>query len=582
MIKARLKELKKSFIVIFLVSLLLVTPQILNHSLILGADSIFHMNRIYDTYMQFKTGNFNYFQTNYGFIQSGRVVNAVYGPGFAYILGVILLSVHSWFKFQVITSFLGFFISGYSMYYLSRTMKVKRNIALMTAVLFMGSFWGTSWEINQNFMTWGIMLMPLVVVMGLRMIDADTEKFKVIPLALIVSFMIQVHMLSAAMSVVVLGIFFIIAIIKNDNKINLLLKCISASVSALLLTFNLWGSMLELFTSNTLYSPFAEEDMAGWTMNISTGNYDYIHLGIVMSILFIAQILVVFSRIKEASLANKIVTFTGAGFLLLSSNVFPWKLVSEHFPQLQTFLQFPYRFNGFAMVLLLAGLGVTLSGITTISMKKNLEIGLMVGCTFVLYQAYDSLQYTNEYWNSNQPIVKKSGLTYSGHYSNKQIVRGLTSSDLGLGISMVRKSNPDYLPEYHGGTNDSYGTYDKKINKYEEKTSKSVDKGTLKIKWTAKSKNETVELPVVVYKNSKVLLNGKKLTKKDLKLSTIGTPTVISRKKGQNTLSLSYRSKIVTNKRLIVVAFAWMVSLLIVLITYFKTIKIKLRNRPSK
>ena len=340
--------------------------------------------------------------------------------------------------------------------------------------------------------------------------------------------------------------------------------------------------MLELFTSNTLYSPFAEEDMAGWTMNISTGNYDYIHLGIVMSILFIAQILVVFSRIKEASLANKVVTFTGAGFLLLSSNVFPWKLVSEHFPQLQTFLQFPYRFNGFAMVLLLAGLGVTLSGITTISMKKNLEIGLMVGCTFVLYQAYDSLQHTNEYWNSNQPIVKKSGLTYSGHYSNKQIVRGFTSSDLGLGISMVRKSNPDYLPEYHGGTNDSYGTYDKKINKYEEKTSKSVDKGTLKIKWTAKSKNETVELPVVVYKNSKVLLNGKKLTKKDLKLSTIGTPTVISRKKGQNTLSLSYRSKIVTNKRLIVVAFAWMVSLLIVLITYFKTIKIKLRNRPSK
>lgn len=446
----------------------------------------------------------------------------------------------------------------------------------------MGSFWATSWESNQNFMTWGIMLMPLVVVMGLKMINDNAENLKVIPLALLVSLMVQVHMLSALMSVIVIGIFFIIAIIKNDNKIKLLLKCIAAGVLALLLTFNLWGSMLDLFTTNTLYSPFAEEDMASWTMNISTGNYDYIHLGIVMSILFIAQIIVVFSRIKEVSLANKIVTFTGAAFLLLSSNVFPWKMVSERFPQLQTFLQFPYRFNGFAMVLLLAGLGVTLSSITVISLRKNLEIGLMVGCTFVLYQAYDSLQHVNEYWNSDQPIVKKSGLTYSGHYSNKQIVNSFTDSDLGLGINRVRKSNPDYLPEYHGGTNDDYGMYNTKINKYKEKISRSVDNDTLKINWTTKSKNETVQLPVVVYKNTKVLLNGKKIAKKDLKLSTIGTVTVRSSKKGQNTLSLSYHSKIVTNKRLIMVIAAWIICLAIVLVSYFKNMKIKSRNQLSK
>ncbi|EQE00311.1 putative cell division domain protein, partial [Clostridioides difficile CD9] len=40
--------------------------------------------------MQFKTGNFSYFQTNYGFQQSGRIVNALYGPLIAYILGGIL------------------------------------------------------------------------------------------------------------------------------------------------------------------------------------------------------------------------------------------------------------------------------------------------------------------------------------------------------------------------------------------------------------------------------------------------------------------------------------------------------------
>ena len=571
MIQKKIKENGMPFIVIFITSLFLILPQVLNHSLVLGADSLFHFNRIYDIYMQYKTGDFNYFQTNYGFQQSGRIINAVYGPGFAYLLGGILVAVHSWMKFQIITSFLLFFISGYSMYSLSRSMASTKKISLLMAILFMGSFWVTGWEANQNFMSWGIMLMPLVVLVGLKMIKNNGEELGIVPMALTVALVIQVHVLSALMSISVLVVFFIVGMFKTSHKAQLLVKCFVAGALALILTFNVWGSMLEVFTTNTLFSPFAEPNMAGWTMNISTGNYDFSHLGLVMSVIFILQILFMFSKKETVSLANKLVTITGAGFLILSSNIVPWARLSAIFPQLQSFLQFPYRFNGFAMVLLLAGFGATLSTISVKSLRKNLEIILMVGCGLILIQAYSTLQNHNEFWHSEQPIYKNSGLHYAGHYSNKQITNKFTSPNLGAGLKMVEKSTPDYLPKYHAGTSTGYATYEKEIIINHKNVKKTVKNGTLIVKWNAKTKGESKRLPIVVYSNSILSLNNHNLSKDKVKLSTIGSPTVKADKKGENTLTLNYHSDMITRLRLIVVALAWVISVLSMIIFYVKS-----------
>ena len=48
-----------------------------------------------------------------------------------------------------------------------------------------------------------------------------------------------------------------------------------------------------------------------------------------------------------------------------------------------------------------------------------------------------------------------------------------------------------------------------------------------------------MNLPIVVYKDSILTLNGKELDKDDYNLSTIGTPTVSSQE-GHNKLVLSY------------------------------------------
>lgn len=69
-------------LIIVVFAVLLVTPQLFTRKVILGSDSVFHYNRFYEAAMQLKNGNFSYFLSLYGFQQSGRIVNALYGPFF--------------------------------------------------------------------------------------------------------------------------------------------------------------------------------------------------------------------------------------------------------------------------------------------------------------------------------------------------------------------------------------------------------------------------------------------------------------------------------------------------------------------
>ncbi|MDU1879425.1 MAG: hypothetical protein E6779_07590, partial [Finegoldia magna] len=59
-------------------------------------------NRFYEDAMQLKNGNFSYFLSLYGFQQSGRIVNALYGPFFSYLQGGLVLISGTWFRYQIV------------------------------------------------------------------------------------------------------------------------------------------------------------------------------------------------------------------------------------------------------------------------------------------------------------------------------------------------------------------------------------------------------------------------------------------------------------------------------------------------
>lgn len=130
----------------------LLSVQTLSGNVIVGYDTFFHFNRIYDTAMQFKLGRFSYFMSNFGYCQSGQIVNAVYGPYMAYGLGLLLFLTHSWVWFQIISGFILLFVAGIGAYALFRRLKINYWLATFGAIIFLSQNFITYWMTSSAFL----------------------------------------------------------------------------------------------------------------------------------------------------------------------------------------------------------------------------------------------------------------------------------------------------------------------------------------------------------------------------------------------------------------------------------------------
>ncbi|WP_435330966.1 MFS transporter [Pediococcus acidilactici] len=565
-------KIKKYYpgLIILLVGLLFVSPQILNKSIIFGADVPFHFNRVYDVYMQLKTHNFNFFQMDYGFNQSGRIINALYGPGFAYFLGLILFFVRSWLKFQVVTSFAIFVISGYLMYKLATKLGVEKKFATIAAVIFMSSYWIQSWVTVESFMAWGTMLMPLEIMVGIDMIKFDPRKFSAVKLALVVALVIQVHVLSALFTVVAFLIFFVIGLVKTKERIKLFWKTVEAGILCLVLTFNVWGAMLEVFSTNNIVTPFPVANMSKETVNLSVGNTSIYELGLVVSIIYLVQIGYVLYKWKVVDFTNKVVTLIGGMFLLLASNVVPWRTIGTYFGKIESLLQFPYRFLTIASVLLIAGFAMSLSEMKH-SPKSSfvpVELAAIIGAVFIAMGTFNGIQNAALVWYSNWPISTKTPIIKTKQFTAAEFRNEMKSADLKRGLKLVTKGYPDYLPTSSKNlfaNNNPYGIYAEEIIFNQKGFHKSVKGNTLTVRWHSNKNAKKTMVPVTVYKNSQVSLNGTKLNNDAIKLTKIGTP-VISSRKGKNELRLAYKSSLISKYSLWLVAVAWVLCIIFVLV----------------
>ncbi len=139
--------------------------------LIIGSDSIFHFNQIYEAEQQIKNHNFSYFMSIYAFHQSGRVINAVYGPILTYLLGALLLAVKSWYRLQVITSFLVYLVAGCGMYWALKKAKVRPWIGALIATIYMTMGWVPRWQMGSNYSAITGMLAPYMLVVIIKMLE---------------------------------------------------------------------------------------------------------------------------------------------------------------------------------------------------------------------------------------------------------------------------------------------------------------------------------------------------------------------------------------------------------------------------
>lgn len=127
------------YLLIILATTIVISPQLISHTILASddtADTLFHYSRFYDAGMQLKTGIFSIFQTNFTFQQSGRIINAIYGPLFAYFNGILVLIAGNWFNYQVILAYVISLLGAGSMYYLLQKVGINKLLATVIGIIY--------------------------------------------------------------------------------------------------------------------------------------------------------------------------------------------------------------------------------------------------------------------------------------------------------------------------------------------------------------------------------------------------------------------------------------------------------------
>lgn len=614
-------------LVIAAVSLLAVLPQLLNHSVILGVDSIFHFNRFYEAAMQIKHHNLSYFQSNYAFQQSGRIVTALYGPYLTYVIGWLLLHLGGWFKLELVLAVVLEFIAGSGMYVLGRRVHVSRMWATCMALIFMLAGWVPTWITTQEFMAWGAALMPWVLLQGVRMVQNRRNPIGVLPLSFSVAILVQTHALSSLLVCLALVPFAICGFVRTKSRGRFIGHFLLAVGLTLLLTANVWGALLEVFGTNQVMAPYMPLNSGTYTTKLSLGSYGRGtlggSLGIVCTVLFCSEIIAVAVR-KRRDLMETMLTGAGTVFLILASPLVPWNRIVAKWNVVGSFLQFPSRLAAVAAVLLLAAAGIGLTRLSTELrrapsgelLQRGLRLLVVFGVVLLGYQTLSDVERSAEAWNKPQVLQSSASVTLSAD-DMQEVRTAFMSKDLAAGLSMVAKGTPDYLPVpseswqwfqdnsqyrlYHdqlvalttpetaqpgqiGSKIDKaayklynqlldevspYAIYYQQITQRNTRFTKTVlSDGRLHAVWTGKKK-DVVQLPVVAYKHTRVILNGKVLSARDYDRSDIGA-VIAPQKKGRNVIELQYVESNLTRVLLMIAPAAWILLAVIWLILWWR------------
>lgn len=533
--------------------------------MVLGSDSIFHFNRFFDTAEQIANKNFNYFQANYGFQQAGRIITPLYGPFVSYLMGLLLMLLGSWLKFQLAVDLLILVTAAYGVYSLSKRLHSNQDFAIISGILFMTSISITGWVLNQHFTSFGLVLIPYILKYAVDFLD-DTNKVNIIGLGISMALLIQTHFLSVIFTTIALLFLFIIGFISSTKKIALLVRVFAAALLAFILTLNVWGGLFEVYSGNHLLSTWPTMNIDAAAIKLSFQSETETQLGIVLSVLFLAQIIYTIIHFKQTSKNNQVFTLIGIFFLVLSSRLMLWNALSKSIPQLTTLLQFPSRMRGVAAIFLLVALSISC---TELLNKHNSFIpvirgSLILGICFTTFNAYVNVSDLASIWHSDQPISATNAITNQKKISADKVRRAFRSNNLSDGVKIVEKSTPDYLPTYtridaqHYLKMHPYSLVEKNIINKKQFNKQVINNGTLKLTWHSHN-NKSVYLPIVTYQHSQVKLNGTTTT--HLKTNAIGNPLVFA-KRGTNTVLLNYQMSALTHDSIILSICAWILTLI--------------------
>lgn len=507
--KTILKNNRAAGLIILTIGLLMTGQMITGHGII-GADSVFHYNRFYETYSQLKHLNFSWFQSIYGFNQSGRIVNVVYGPLFAYLNGGLLILVHSWYQYQLVSSTIIYLIGGLGMYQLLKRLKIRPIIAAMMASFYLTVGWMPRWQIGNNTTALGAMLMPYLLMITFEMITDAKRPIHWKKLALLMSLTIEIHLLSALLFMLILIPAWPYALKIATIKVQMLLDTVKAVLTTIVLTANTLVPLIYLSLTNHLAMP-ADFDVVKNTLRLDPLNNTHTTITVFLLGVLIMQMMLAYPLL---------IVGLARSFESLSSRPIKKRFFNPHWLEIGVL--------SVIWLVCLAQVGLFIN--------QKAQIGFM-------------------------PRVLTSKTTSIGKNNSQKdrqnVLKAMHTSNYQTFLKQLQKRVPDYLATAKANVDAMQAAYSYGASVVDQKSSikiQAVSHGRLKLTWQA-DKSGRIQLPIVTYRQSRLIVNGKKLTR--FKRSLVGSPTVIQQP-GQNTAYLSYAAPLWLNFLIVISLLSWL------------------------
>ena len=246
--------------------------------------------------------------------------------------------------------------------------------------------------------------MPWCLIPAIDFIQ--TKKIAPVRLAVAVSVMVQIHMLSAFLLILAYLPFYLYGFVKSTDKKNILWNGIKAVALALVLTANVWVVLANVGRANNLVEPFINSKL--YIMTVNQRSIQWLITPIPLLLMVLYQLYFTFKHWRHFDTLLRLVLGSFFLFLVLSSSIFPWYSINKLNLSLVNLIQFPFRFFIPATVLLLLAVALILERYFDVKWSRWVTIGLLL-VNVVSFAQIMHLQQEKitEYYTAKHPIKNK-------------------------------------------------------------------------------------------------------------------------------------------------------------------------------
>jgi hypothetical protein len=543
-------------ILYLVLTIFMVYPFFETHHIVAFSDWSFHASRVEQIYRNMCEGHLFTFISTSTFSSTGVGSFLFYPTLFLYpwvILRFIFNPVNSFYVWYGIVTLCTFYIAHYSMKKFScNTLQSIVFSILYTMISAHRIYLGPYGYVLGEFVAYTFL--PLVFV-GLFEVFCEKNSLH---LGIGMALVFYSHILSIVLLVEILSSIFILYITLNFRYGEKLLKVVKILFKNIAVTVLLVLPIIIIFVENFIgkgisstYSGISiVKDFTDLFSQSLNNNY-----GIGISIGLPLMIALFFGWIWIRNEKIYLFTYFCAVFLTaVSTKIFPWYLLSGTFFGI---VQMPWRYLPYASLMLSVVLSkgiIQLLQNVKARKPKNYAVVSLIGLGCLLYLGGVGNILSQEKQNNFISSLKeKSGtgdvlpLTY---VVNKNNYRNQFQYAVKIGET-------DYYPKtslkYAGNIIQHIGY----INGREKRIIPSADANQLTYRLMLKKKSR-VDLPAIVYANSIIKLNNKKV---DYKISKRGTP-LINTEKGENKIQVKFHETKIFYVSMLITVLTWLVFVL--------------------